>query len=423
MTYNIELLGPWLHNRGDELMLEAVIRQYGGDRARLGISSNLGLDAFPPYPSLHNIKSHAAFASVSKELLKGNASQFARMVRDDILLRRNTEEDFYDRGWIPEPSLDLLLDASGYAYGDPWSLVRTRDRAAYYARLKSRGTKIVILPQAFGPFEEPQRREAARDLFSQCDIVFARDVPSRDYIEGLHLPGKPTIPIAPDITTLLEVEAARASQWAHCVAIVPNARMLDRTSDDVSGSYHEFLDRIARMTRAKGFEPLLVVHEKNDRSLIRDVAANMSHGCRIVDENARVTKGILGAVRGVVSSRYHACVSSLSQCVPTIATSWHHKYELLFRDYDCEHMLVDPGAGDEVLERAMDQFVHAKQLQHLRTRLESRADSQKEEVRGMWAKVDDLLSPRGEQGAFPRATDGRSSRPRSEALLDESLNG
>lgn len=400
MRVNIEILGPWLNNRGDELMLESVARQYGAG-GRLGVSSNMGLEQLPGEPHLYKIKSSTSLRQMLDELRKGRFREIARHGRDNILLRVKSADDFFARGWMPERQIDMLLDSSGYAYGDPWSLHRMRSRADYYTRLRSRGTTIVILPQAFGPFEEPVKREAARDLFRQCDLIFARDETSRGHLEGLGLSHLGEIPIVPDITHLLEAKSPPdRAEWFERVAIVPNARMLDRTSEKVRDGYWAFIVDAMGMITRKGLEPVLIVHEANDDPLIEELAKAPNSNCRVIRGGALRLKGMLGAARGVISSRYHACISSLSQGTPTIGTSWNHKYELLFREYGCEKLLLSSNTSRETLEVAIDGFVDLTARKALADRLKPAAQRQKAEVGEMWARIDILLSEKNDQQAL-----------------------
>lgn len=387
MKTNIEILGPWLYNRGDELMLAAITDQYGDD-ARLGVSSNLGLDHFPCSPNLYNIKAHTPWRQMLSGLVQGRIAATARRGRDNVLLNNKSDDAFYARGWLPERKIDMLLDSSGFAYGDSWSLNRMRIRAAYYAKLRRNGTKIVVLPQAFGPFAVPEKRAAAMQLFKRCDLIFARDEVSREHLQKLDLSHQTKIDVAPDITHLLEVERPLDyAEWYDKVAIVPSARMLDRTSDETQNNYRTFiLNAVDAVTKSE-LEPVLVVHEANDHAFITEIANSQKPGLRIIQDSAIRLKGILGAARGVISSRYHACISSISQCTPTIGTSWSHKYELLFQDYGCSDMLLPSTSSLDEMQEAINIFVNSDARDDLVKRLELAAQRQKAEVREMWSLI------------------------------------
>lgn len=392
MKPNLEILGPWLRNRGDELMLWAVARHFDAD-VRLGVSSNLGLDRFPDRPALYKIKWPAGIRETLGALGKGNVREVARLCRDTALLASRPGEALFSRGWIPGRRLDVMLDCSGYGYGDMWSLYRMGVRARYFAALKRQGTTVAMLPQAFGPFEKPEIRDAMRSILEQCDLVFARDEESRRHLAGLGIDRLGKIPVAPDVTHLLDGEPpADREDWFRRIAIVPNTRMLDRTSDTVRNGYIDFLARAVRSVKKHGLEPVLLIHEDNDLPLVRQLSATPGCECPIFHDDALHLKGMLGAVRGVVASRYHACVSALSQGVPTIGTSWNHKYDALFDEYGCADLLLSPDGAPELLDTALARLIDATERERLASRLALAAGRQKQLVRGMWQKVDALVA-------------------------------
>lgn len=392
MKPNVEVIGPWIPNRGDEMMLWAVARHFG-DRAHLGVSSNMGLDQFPDAPPLYKIKWEAGAGDVLNEVRRGKLGEAARLCRDNVLLAARSDDALLSRGWMSGRQINLLVDCSGYGYGDLWSLHRKQIRAEYYAKLKRQGAKVILLPQAFGPFERPEIREAAIRIFAQCDLVFARDKESRQHILRLGLKRLDEIPVAPDITHLLKGdEPTDHEAWSKRIIIVPNTRMLDRTPDAIRASYPGFMARAIRLVKQHGLEPVLMVHEDNDLPLVRKLFSEPGCECRIVHGDALPSKGMLGAARGVIASRYHACVSALSQGVPTIGTSWIFKYDVLFNDYGCADLLISPDSDPQVLENAMTRLVEPSARDRLASDIAAAAERQKMEVRAMWTKVDALFA-------------------------------
>lgn len=290
----------------------------------------------------------------------------------------------------------VLLDCSGFAYGDAWIPARMLRRHGYYAGLKRRGVRIVFLPQAFGPFEAPEVRQAAARLFALGDAVEARDADSLSHLRALALPERVRLGQCPDITHLLAGEAPPDPEaWRRRVAIVPNARMVDRTPPERAAAYLGFLVRAAEVARGEGCEPWIVVHETNDAKIVDALNARLENPMPVVDIDAVATKGLLGTCRAVVASRYHALVSSLSQGTPVIGTSWSHKYDRLFDEYGHGEFLLRPEIDQDLLATRLRAAIHDPDRSGILGRLADAARAQKARVRGTWDALDDLLKEAG----------------------------
>jgi colanic acid/amylovoran biosynthesis protein len=258
--------------------------------------------------------------------------------------------------------------------------------------LKARGAPIAVLPQALGPFERPDMRQAARDLFSLADLIFARDSDSHGFVRSLDLGPGVALRQAPDITHLLQGDVPPdAAAWSDAVCIVPNTRMLDKTGPERSAAYLDFLQDAVAATRAHGLRPVVVLHEANDGDTIGRLNDRLEAPVEVVDEDAVRTKGIFASCHAVVASRYHALVSCLSQATPCIGTSWSHKYDRLFEEYDHSDFLLIP-EGDPIERRArLDALLDPEGRAAIAARLAPHARAQKDKVAGMWSEIDDLL--------------------------------
>jgi len=370
-----EIIGPWLLNKGNEMTLRAVINQLGKAQT-LAVSSNLGLEALPEDLPIQKL---AWRPSLWEAIGSGSVQQLARGLRDQVATRK---------GVLPAKSVTRLVDCSGFAYGDRWPLRRIRARAEYFSKLKSHGVILVMLPQAFGPFENEQIKRSAREVLVKFDLVFARDEVSAVHLLELGLdPG--ILYIAPDITHLIGGRSPRdPALWASRVGIFPNARMVDRTDVKTSAHYVAFLAGCIRAVSRSGYEPWILLHESNDLALAREVRMASGIHVHIDDYDALSAKGIIGVCRAVISSRYQPLVAALSQGVPVMATEWTHKFSGLLDDYESSEWLVSPRINDMQAAEQVAALLAPATQRAKRQRLAQLAAEQKQKVGVMWQWVE-----------------------------------
>ena len=397
----VELVGPWLQNNGDGLNLWSVLEHYA-ETARVGVSSMLGGDGLPPDAALAWVKWPTGTRQLAGHLLRRDAGEVLRALKHRVGLAVLSEASLAQRGLMDGRAMAGLLDCSGFAYGDVWSLPRVDRRIQQYQRVKDHGGRLVMLPQAFGPFTKPEVRDRVGRLLGMCDLIFARDPVSLEHLHTLEGPAG-RCELAPDITHLLEGrppwdrgDGEAAAAWRQRVLIVPNARMLDRTESDVARGYEALVGRAVDATRRAGLEPWLMVHEANDRPLADRLARSLGSAgggepLTVVQEDARTSKAMIAASFAVIGSRYHSLISALSSGVPAVGTSWHHKYEALFADYGQEEFLLSPADPEELQTRVLDRLLDGAARESAAQRIAERAAAQKQRVVEAWAKVDACL--------------------------------
>ena len=290
---------------------------------------------------------------------------------------------------VKPSAIGALVDASGFALGDQWGASPARRSARLYAQSAREGKPIVLLPQAFGPFEQAPVAEAARDALSHADLVYARDEESMVHLRGLKLTG-PLLRIAPDFTNLVRPPIERRRR--DTVVIIPNARMTDMTGAVDNSLYFEFLKACVAASRDAGYEVLIMGHEQADRRYGTRLAAAFDSGVvNYIMTDPVMTKALIGGCSLVISSRYHGIVNALSQEVPAVGTSWSHKYAQLFADYGCEDGLWPVEPWEPTYSRLAG-WLSTAELEERSTALKVPAKSLRRAARAMWAEVSSVLS-------------------------------
>lgn len=387
----IEIHGPWVLNKGDELMLRSILARLKG-RAVPAASDAFGLDDLRDYPEVRRLRwgedfRRQALRAARKGRIGAGLRATRNLVGDGLLPDAALERLGVARG----RDLAGLLDCSGFAYGDQWSIPRMERRRAYYDRLRRRGVPMILLPQALGPFERPDMREAAAAVFKDFVRLYPRDARSHEHLLSLGVDPE-RVRRVPDLTHLLPGRPPEdAEAWADRACIVPNARMMDKSDPETGARYLDFLAACIRRVREHELEPWLVLHELNDRPLVAEIEARAGGPLPVFEEDAQLTKGVLGACRVLISSRFHAIVGGLSQGAPVIGTSWTHKYEALFAEYECPERLVSPLDDEQEVMARIDELAAPGGREAAARALAPIASRKKAEVEAMWEEVEHLL--------------------------------
>ena len=291
-------------------------------------------------------------------------------------------------GLVTTSEISILLDASGFAYGDQWGVNKISARLSNnIKKWKKNGKRIILLPQAFGPFENKAIRKEMVVILEHADLVFARDAQSLEYLDNL-LPGKAIL--SPDFTNLVSAPAVPDAykEYAGRPCFIPNHKMISMIKDN--GGYMKNMAKCLDSILVAGERPFVLIHEgEADLCLAREIVSQVSGEVDIViPDDALVIKSVIGQCSFVLSSRFHGLVSALSQGVPVVATGWSHKYSELLNDYGVVDFLCENTTAVDKVRLLLDRD-HRSSLV-IAIKAKSEVEKQKSEL--MWERVNKCIA-------------------------------
>ena len=168
----IEVRKAGFVNKGAELMLLSVLDRVGRELpdADLVMAPNLRM---APY------RKRAVLGLYQKVWFQRYRVRWGYLGR---LVPRGMREFF---GLVLDSEVDAVLDTSGFSYSDQVGLSSTLATAKDLRRWKKQRTKVILLPQAFGPFENKRIRSSMRYIADNTDLIFARDEISYNYLADI----------------------------------------------------------------------------------------------------------------------------------------------------------------------------------------------------------------------------------------------
>ena len=332
----IEIKGVQFVNKGAELMLYAVIQQVNKrwPTAKIVLAPNKN----SPYLSRAKLGTYQKLSLRKKGI---NLESFTYLIPSK--LRAGVIRHF---GIVTEADVDVVLDASGFAYGDQWDSGSIRSLCQELERMTRHNKKYIFLPQALGPFSRTQDIKVLKKTLPKASLVCAREETSMKNTQEV-IGGSDNLFQYPDFTNLVDgIIPEYYRNGSQKVLIIPNSNMMSSRNNktDWMANYVRVLSDCVSIVKEQGLTPVLLNHEgAGDRDICQKVIDLCGSEIELIEEeNPLKVKGIIGSSYAVICSRFHGCVSALSQGVPCIGTSWSHKYERLFEEYSQEKCLIDP---------------------------------------------------------------------------------
>lgn len=374
----IVLSGIETNNKGAELMLYAILQEIE--------------QKFPEaevYLPIFAVRQGLSYVNTNLKLKDKPCSSLKIIARKfhlpGILRRLHLPYLFLD-DVFPVKDVKLFIDGSGFAFSDQWKL--SNYTLSYWETIlrgyHKQGTKIVFLPQAFGPAEHSNTKRAFALLSKYADLIMPREKVSLSHLQKHHVDNSKLYKFT-DFTSL--VKGIVPEKYAHlksAICVIPNLRMIDKgiiTLED----YVCILMEVIKSSMNKGFIVYLLNHEGiGDERLAYECSKRLDNRIEVVTGlNALEVKGLIASSYMCITSRFHGVASALNSCVPCLATSWSHKYEELFSDYGMENSVLDLKDLNACLSK-VNEYLDIGNNQKIREHLVLQVPRIQNETREMW---------------------------------------
>lgn len=374
----IEIKGVQFVNKGAELMLQAILKKITEHNPEWKIC--LAPNKNSPYLK------RAEVNALQKVTFRKNIIDLNWLF---YLIPKKIRAYFLNSwGLVTEADVDVILDASGFAYGDQWSDLVLQQTAQEVRRFKRKNKKYIFMPQALGPFTRNVNKKWAKIAFENAALTFARESISFSEVNNL-LPNLRSLYQAPDFTNLILGNDFVPNILEDAIAIIPNSKMLSSKNKNKEWQvrYIPIFVFIIQWLQRNGEMVYLLNHEgSSDGDICIEINKELECPLPIFSpKNALEVKSFIGKSKFIVCSRYHGCVSALTQLVPCISTSWSHKYEELFDEYHLTHLLLKSDATQEEIDVLLN-YLHSNYTKEKQQLLQY-AELYKALSSEMWGKI------------------------------------
>lgn len=372
----IVLFGVQTNNKGAELMLYAILEEI----ERKFPEAKVYIRPSSITQGLGYVKTSLSFQfwPFSSFLIKSHLGDFLRKMHFQI----NDYANFI--------KADYFFDGSGFRFSDQTNLWGTTSEwwDILLKRQFKNGTKIIFLPQAFGPIEAKNTKQVISSIGKYASLIMPREQVSYKYLKDSGLVNMQKVKLYTDFTSLVEgVFPSKYEKLRGGICIIPNMKMIDQGKISFK-DYIRLLSCIVCESKSCGRTIYLLNHEgARDENLAYQCQQSVKGEVEVVTGlNALEVKGLIASAYLVVTSRFHGLASSLNSGVPSLATSWSHKYAELYKDYALDNYVLPLDNNDLAINK-IHELLNIDNNNRIRKHLASQIPLIKEQTKAMWDVV------------------------------------
>lgn len=297
---------------------------------------------------------------------------------------------------------DLIFDIT---YGDSFSdiygkkwLVKTNiyKQLAVWSK-----TPFILLPQTYGPYEDPKLKRWSLSLIRRSDKVYSRDQISCEYVMR---EGNTQVQTVTDLAFALPFDRQMYQmEDSGKVKVGVNVSSLlwegGFTKDNQFGlkvDYQAYCRRlIGRLLESGDYEVHLIPHVIEDKE---GAPENDLRPCRILGgefpeavlapgfETPIEAKSYISCMDVFTGARMHATIGAFSSGAATIPFSYSRKFEGLYGNLNYPYVIAGKSlTTEEALERTMDYIEKRKELK-------DRAQGAMEEIKAKLASLEQEIA-------------------------------
>jgi len=284
---------------------------------------------------------------------------------------------------------DVVADITGISYSD----ARPAVFAPYHFLLNVVpwlvGAPTVKCSQAIGPFESFPVKIFAKLVLPRLDAVVSRGPKTSELLAELGIDHTEAHDLAFAMKLSDDTRAAVANLVADheitlpFVAIAPST-LVQQKSAESGTDYVELVARVVEdILEATEHAVVLIAHSSqpstpqdhemvpdrlNDLVVCRELADRLASHDRVtfIDQDLSPVelRGTIEIASIVVTSRFHAMVSSLAVETPPVVIGWSHKYGEVLDEFDLSDLVIDYTAVDAaaIAQIAIDTLEQADEL-------------------------------------------------------------
>lgn len=260
---------------------------------------------------------------------------------------------------------DVVVDCAGISFSSGRGLPILIYNALMTGTPLLLGVPTVKAAQALGPFDSTVNRLLGRLVLPHLTTICARGRRTREHLDSI---GLTNVVDVTDLAFSLDESASLPEQVANDVVRAGDGYVVVMPSSVVRGIFtRDGGDYVAAMAnlvlairQSTGRGVVVAPHSyragepegrMNDGPVCREIAVRCADDPGVVLVDTDLTAGelrhLIAGSSVLITSRFHAMISGLATCTPTLVVGWSHKYREVLDDFGLVRLGMDSTAlGD-----------------------------------------------------------------------------